>query len=229
MPRPRFERLDPDKKKAILDAAAEEFAEHGFANASFNRIIEKTGVSKGAIYYYFDDKEDLYLTIVAAFQAQLLEVLGEFGEVPDVDSFWAELEEVFRRAGQLKSESPNPVKVGVSMLKGVLTGELPHSMLDDLYDNIATYLRHVMLQGQKVGAVRRDLPLGLLMALIMGMSEGMDLWAIHNVPAIEKIDYDAAVALYIALYKRLLRPGPDTLESNAVFELPGHHGPEEQT
>ena len=34
---------------------------HGFENASLNRIIKKAGISKGAMYYYFDDKMDLYI------------------------------------------------------------------------------------------------------------------------------------------------------------------------
>jgi len=224
MPRPRFERLAPEKQRAILDAAAEEFAENGFAAASFNRIIEKAGVSKGAIYYYFDDKEDLYLTVVASFQQQLLQILGEFGEVDGVEPFWQELEAVFHRGGQLKSDSPNAVKVGVSLLKDVMTGELPHSMLDGLYDNIGGYLKGVIEQGQAVGAVRTDLPIGLLLAMLMGMSEGMDMWAVHHVKKLEEIDYDGAVALYIALYRRLLEPGPDAETESSVFSTRGPQG-----
>src|SRR5262249_1214418 len=38
MPRPRFERIAPEKRDAVLDAAAKEFAEHGYDDASMNRI-----------------------------------------------------------------------------------------------------------------------------------------------------------------------------------------------
>ena len=59
MPLPRFQNLDQLRKRAILTAAAEEFGERGFAAASYNRIIERAGISKGAMYYYFADKDDL--------------------------------------------------------------------------------------------------------------------------------------------------------------------------
>src|SRR5215813_12480608 len=64
MPRPRFNTLPTDKRQRILEAAALEFAGRGFEQASLNRIIETAGISKGAAYYYFDDKADLYATVV---------------------------------------------------------------------------------------------------------------------------------------------------------------------
>ena len=74
MPRPRFDKLPPERQATILDAATVEFATAGYENASLNRIIERAELSKGATYYYFDGKEDLYLTVlVLARRAQALE------------------------------------------------------------------------------------------------------------------------------------------------------------
>ena len=88
VPRPRFAKLDPEKRRAILDAAMEEFASSGYERASYNRIIERAGVSKGAMYYYFDDKEDLFTTVVQ----QVMELaMGQFTEFPAFESateFW---------------------------------------------------------------------------------------------------------------------------------------------
>jgi AcrR family transcriptional regulator len=61
MPRPRWATLEPERRTAILDVAAAEFAAHGFTDASYNRIIQRAGISKGAMYYYFDDQEDLFV------------------------------------------------------------------------------------------------------------------------------------------------------------------------
>ena len=62
MARTRFENLARDKQEAILEAAAEEFAEKGFEAASINRIIRASGMSKGSVYYYVEDKADLFAT-----------------------------------------------------------------------------------------------------------------------------------------------------------------------
>ncbi|MGE5484738.1 MAG: TetR/AcrR family transcriptional regulator [Ignavibacteriales bacterium] len=53
-----------DKRKQILQAALEEFAQSGYEAASTNRIIEDAGVSKGLLFYYFRSKRDLYLVTV---------------------------------------------------------------------------------------------------------------------------------------------------------------------
>ena len=64
MPRPRFKKLAADKRAAIIEAAGVEFAAHGFQGASLNAIIAAAGISKGAFYYYFDDKADLFATVI---------------------------------------------------------------------------------------------------------------------------------------------------------------------
>ncbi|MFA5889562.1 MAG: TetR/AcrR family transcriptional regulator [Actinomycetota bacterium] len=48
-----------DTKERILDAALEVFGEHGYRAASIDEIAARAGATKGAIYYYFTDKDDL--------------------------------------------------------------------------------------------------------------------------------------------------------------------------
>lgn len=62
--RDTFERIAPDKQRLVLDAAAQEFAERGFAAANINRIAETAGISVGSIYKYFETKTHLYLEVV---------------------------------------------------------------------------------------------------------------------------------------------------------------------
>ncbi len=56
---------DPEAtRKAIIEAAAEEFAEHGLVAARTEDIAERTGLSKAIIYYYFESKEALYQAVL---------------------------------------------------------------------------------------------------------------------------------------------------------------------
>jgi AcrR family transcriptional regulator len=55
-------RRDPvvrDTKQRILDAALEVFGERGYRGASVDDVAAAAGVTKGAVYYYFEDKDDL--------------------------------------------------------------------------------------------------------------------------------------------------------------------------
>lgn len=56
---------DADRsQQAILAAASEEFAAHGLGGARVDRIAERAGVNKRLIYYYFGNKEDLFLAVL---------------------------------------------------------------------------------------------------------------------------------------------------------------------
>jgi TetR/AcrR family transcriptional regulator len=49
-----------ESRAAILQAAAQEFAEHGIAGARTDAIAREACVNKALLYYYFKDKETLY-------------------------------------------------------------------------------------------------------------------------------------------------------------------------
>jgi len=55
-----FYSLEHEKQKHIIDAAMQEFGEKGFRHASTNAIVEKAGISKGMLFYYFGSKEELF-------------------------------------------------------------------------------------------------------------------------------------------------------------------------
>ena len=210
MPRPRFEKLSDEKKRAILDAAAVEFSAHGFQAASFNRIIENAGLSKGAMYYYFDDKEDLFLTVVNRLQDAIMEQLGELGPCTDPEGYWREVRVLFAHAAQLKQEDPTIIHAALAMVKGAAAGET-RLTYDHLFANVHEWFEEVIVRGQEVGAVRRDLSPGLLAAMLWGVSGAMDLWMVRHLDeeVLLDIDFDKATEFTVDLYRRLLEPGAE--------------------
>jgi len=60
------ERLrDADRSQnTILNAARDEFSEHGLGGARMDRIAERAGLNKRLIYYYFEDKERLFQAVL---------------------------------------------------------------------------------------------------------------------------------------------------------------------
>lgn len=51
-------------RRKILDAAIDVFADAGYAAAAWGTIIERTGMTKGALYHHFDSKESLASAII---------------------------------------------------------------------------------------------------------------------------------------------------------------------
>ena len=59
MIKPTFYNLSDDKRKRVLQAILEEFADTDSEKISINRIIKRANISRGSFYQYFDDKVDL--------------------------------------------------------------------------------------------------------------------------------------------------------------------------
>lgn len=55
---------DKETKNKLLVSAREEFREKGYLKASLRNICKKAGVTTGALYFFFEDKEDLFDAVV---------------------------------------------------------------------------------------------------------------------------------------------------------------------
>ena len=61
---PRWQRRAEDRPREICAAALQVFAEKGFAAAKLDEIAKRAGVSKGTLYLYFKDKEQLFRAVI---------------------------------------------------------------------------------------------------------------------------------------------------------------------
>ena len=57
-------RIRQKNEEAILAAAEEEFARHGFKGTSMNTIAQAVGLPKANLHYYFSSKQGLYLAVL---------------------------------------------------------------------------------------------------------------------------------------------------------------------
>ena len=58
------EKTDPDKIGTIVAAARKRFGHYGLAKTTMNEIASDVGMSKASLYYYFPDKEHLFLEVL---------------------------------------------------------------------------------------------------------------------------------------------------------------------
>jgi AcrR family transcriptional regulator len=83
---PRWRRLPEERPRQILDAALEVFGERGLAGARLDDIARRAGVSKGTIYLYFPNKEELFREVVRAIVVdRLRQAAARAGEGDPVD------------------------------------------------------------------------------------------------------------------------------------------------
>lgn len=76
-------KADPNRRKAILDAAGQVFARKGYANARIIEVAEAASVGKGTIYEYFRSKEDLFFAVFEATMQGAEDTIAAIASVPD--------------------------------------------------------------------------------------------------------------------------------------------------
>jgi AcrR family transcriptional regulator len=64
----KWERRPLERPQELLKAALEVFARNGYRNTTLEEIGEAAGVTKGAIYHYFANKESLLLAVIEHYQ-----------------------------------------------------------------------------------------------------------------------------------------------------------------
>lgn len=214
MPRPRFTKLSKNKQERILEAAAKEFAAHGYEAASLNRMLAEAGISKGAAYYYFDDKADLYATTLRHYSRELMANLAADSGLDLVaetygltaDGFWAGLEAVYRR--QFTSFAERPWVLGVTKADGSLSpAALAGGPLADVWQEAQSLLTRFLQHGRALGVIRDDLPDDLLLALVIGVDDVHDQWLFGHHKELSADDLDQAAHRISDILRRLLAPG----------------------
>jgi AcrR family transcriptional regulator len=205
MVRPRFARLPTVQQQRILDAAADEFGAHGFHDASLNRIIDAVGISKGSMYYYFDGKEDLYAYVLRTEMEALIHSVADASTPPDLDAdaYWANLADYYLRLMRALSASPRLAE----LIRGWLTAAANPSLQQaqhEMEQSFLPWLNQTLSTGQRLGAVRTDLPSELLLAVVTGMGQAMDTWLVTQ--PIDDQSLQKATRTFIGMIRGAVQP-----------------------
>jgi AcrR family transcriptional regulator len=88
MPKQTFLNLPEEKRNNVVNAAIDEFAQHGLENGSTNRIVAKSGISKGSFYQYFEDKLDVFMYLLTVLENEKIEYFkGKHPPSMNMDTF----------------------------------------------------------------------------------------------------------------------------------------------
>ena len=82
-----FYSLNEDKQSRILNAAMQVFSKYPYSKASIDDIAALAGISKGALFYHFKNKKDLYCFLYEYCCRKIYEKLNEFHVFEERDFF----------------------------------------------------------------------------------------------------------------------------------------------
>ena len=202
MPRPRFASLDAERRQTILTAAASEFAERGFSASSYNRIIARSGSSKGAMYYYFDDKADLFRTTLQRALERAGAAIGSPLPFDSADGFWHSLRDIYARVTRFVTSDPALANLLRSALTSTDSGA--RAFVEDITGELLTVFSGFLARGAALGAVRSDLPTELLARMVLGMADASDRWMLERWETLSADELERYPEWMFDLHRRVL-------------------------
>lgn len=205
MPLPRFEKLDGARRAAILDAAIEELAERGFDGASYNRIIARAGISKGAMYYYFSDRDDLFRTALEAALSEWMSFVAVPFEADDAAAFWNACEAMYARSLRFMRADPRSAALCFGLVNAKARHE-PHPLLDEVEARMLELTTTLIARGRSLGAVREDIELELLVHSVLGLMDAGDRYLAPRFESLSEADVEPTARLMVGLLRRIGAP-----------------------
>ena len=152
--KPTFDKIAPEKRERIIEAATREFANKGFDNANMSAIAKKADVSVGSFYKYFENKQDLFLTVIQ-YSIQSMEELLNVLALSDEDIL-LKVEHILREIQRSSKENPILMK----LYNGMTSESNPKFASQFAYEMesmTARISRIAIEEGKKNGDVREDI------------------------------------------------------------------------
>lgn len=140
---PRQERAERTRL-AILDAAAAEFDAHGYEGARLDRIIERTGATKGAVYFHFPSKLAIARALVEEKYGNWPVIIAEVAE--SGLRGLAAAEELTQRVGHVFATDVH-VRAAMKLSQSVLPPPVDDNPYDRWVGLIATFVRQALADG----------------------------------------------------------------------------------
>lgn len=151
-----FLQLQPEKQSRVLEAAIEEFAEKGYARASMNLLVERAGISKGALFKYFGSKGGLFAFVYRMALERIKGYLKAVRDQSQGELFFSRLEKVMWAGVVFIEQNPGLARIYHNIL---FTGDSPYKagILEELQRESVDFLKGLIEEGIKRGDLRSDL------------------------------------------------------------------------
>jgi len=149
-----FDKIPEEKRKRILDAATDEFANYGFENTSIQQIAKRAEISVGSVYKYFENKDELFAMVVKENLTLLEELLLHHSS--SNEDVIVKAEKVLKELLKFSKKHPQLIKLYCAITTGNNT-EFSRLLAQRVESISAKVYTEVIEKAQSTGDVRKDI------------------------------------------------------------------------
>ena len=175
----RKDRTEPENgsvRQRLLTAATDLFTQRGYAATTVREIVGAAGVTKPVLYYYFRNKEGIYLELMRQAFARLDELIA--GSVGDRGSAIQRLLRLCDRVYTLFMENVKLARVMYSIYYGPHQGA-PFFDFDAYHLKFQEAVRGLIQEGVRNGEFRKGNPEDMTWAILGAINVAMEVHLGH--------------------------------------------------
>ncbi|HEY6299317.1 MAG TPA: TetR family transcriptional regulator [Candidatus Binatus sp.] len=168
--------------QVLIDAAMDLFASYGYRGTSLARIARAAGVTKGALYWHFADKEEFFVAVVAKVLGEWELVFEKSTHASRAAEFRAEFGRMFDTMAALNEKNPwvSRLLLIIALESHKIGPRVLRSMRKANLHGVASF-RELVEHGQRLGVFEAELDPGWAATQIFSSYLGLAmLWYLHG-------------------------------------------------
>jgi len=156
----------------LMQAAFQIFGQKGYEKATIDEIVALAGYSKGAFYYYFSSKEDLFLEIMDYRVSAQQEIFTE--ALKTEQSLHENISNIFRLFVQMTKED-QWVPIYVEFLAQAARNEKVKMRMAYMYSNWRSFLAGIINKIKEVKMIPETVDAEIAAGLIIALFDGFNM------------------------------------------------------
>jgi len=137
------------RKNQILEAAMEVITRHGYENSRMDDVVKSSNMSKGAIYWYYNSKKDIYLDLVNYWVLRYSDMVSKILEKDQKASL--QLKKIFSYFIDEYEKDPEPFKALTEFWSMAQKDKDFRKKLQKVYGAFLDVIESIISNGKKSG------------------------------------------------------------------------------
>ena len=195
--------LQDIRKDQIMNAAQVVVASKGYDQARMDDIVEKAHLSKGAIYWYYKSKKDIYLSLIDYWFNEYS--AGVLKSLEDKDSSSEQLKSLFEYFVAQFDKNPDTFKIMVEFWRTSGLDVDFNNKLQEIYSQFLEYIIDIIKNGIESGEFKEVDPRITALSILINI-EGIHWFTLFDKSGVEAHEYINTISNFIlnGLKKRVI-------------------------
>ena len=182
------------RKEQIMDAALKVIISKGYDNSRMDDIVDLSSMSKGAIYWYYKSKKEVYLNLVNYWVIKYSTVINHI--IEEDDSPADQLKDVFEYFILQYEQDPSAFKALVEFWSLAGRDKDFQKKLDKVYSKFLEFLERIINKGVKSGEFKK-LDVRITALSIMVNIEGIIWFTLFDAHGLSAREYINTITNFI--------------------------------